>query len=48
MVARGGDEGNRCGRLRGKSSSYKISHGDVVYSVGNIVNIVVTLYGDRW
>ena len=27
----------------------KLSHGDVMYSIGNTVsNIVITLYGDRW
>lgn len=27
----------------------KISHGDVMYCVGNIVNnILITLYGDTW
>ena len=32
-----------------QTSSYKISHRDVMYSSGNIVsNIVITLYGDRW
>lgn len=31
------------------ASSYKISHKDAKYSIGNIVsNIVVTLYSDRW
>ena len=29
--------------------SYKISHGDVKYSIGNRVdNIVITMYGDTW
>ena len=32
-----------------QTSSYKISHWDVMYSIGNIVNnIVITLYGDGW
>lgn len=31
-----------------KTSSYKVSHGVVMYSIGKIVYIVVTLYGDRW
>ena len=27
----------------------QISHGDVVYSIGNIINnILFTLHGDRW
>lgn len=31
------------------SSRYKISHGDVMYSMGSIVNFnVLTLYGDKW
>ena len=32
-------------RLRAQTSSYKISHGDVMYSIGDTVNIIaVTLY----
>ena len=44
------DEWNRWGRLRKvQTSSYQVSHRDVMYSMGNIVNnTVTTLYGDRW
>lgn len=32
-----------------QTSSYTISPGDVIYSIGNIVsNTVLSLYGDRW
>ena len=32
-----------------QASHYRISHGDKMYSIGNIVNSIVTvLYGDRW
>ena len=32
-----------------QTSSYKVSQGDVMYSIGNIVNnIVITSYGNRW
>ena len=37
------------GDLELQTSSYKISHGDITYSIGNTANnIVITLYSDRW
>ena len=54
MVARG-EEGGRKGEIGERDKMYKlpviksISHGDVTYSIGNIVNnIVITLSDDRW
>ena len=26
----------------------KISHGDVMYIIGNVDKIIITLYGDGW
>ena len=34
--------------LRSTSCCYKNNHRDVKYSTGNIVNIVITMYGVRW
>ena len=53
MVSRGEVGGGRSeigeGDYEGQTSSYKISHGNVMYIIGNTVNnIVRTLYGDRW
>ena len=45
MVVGGMGEGDQ----GGQTSSYRISHGEVMYCIGNIVNSIVTvLYGDRW
>ena len=48
-VGGGGNDWNRWGKFNVQASNYKISHGKIMYSIGNTVNnIVVTLYGDRW
>ena len=31
-----------------QTCKYKISHGDVIYSIGNRVNIIITMYVGRW
>lgn len=37
------------GELEVQASSYRISHRDEKYSIGNIVNdIIIVLCGDRW
>lgn len=47
-------EGEGNGRKRGRelevqTSSYKMNHRDVTYSIGNIaVNLVIIMYGARW
>ena len=42
------NEWNMWEKLREQTSTYKISHGDVKYSIGNTVNnIWKALYGDR-
>ena len=43
-----GDGWQRWKGLEVKIGSYKNSHRGVNYSIGNVVNNVIIMYGDRW
>lgn len=36
------------GRKGVHTCSYKISHRDVIYSIGNRVDNIMTIHGDKW
>ena len=42
------NEWNEWGGLRGTTYSYRINYGDEMYSLGNIVSVIIDLFGDRW
>lgn len=54
MTARGEGGGKKSEKVKGNKRYEfpvikEISHGDIMYSIGNIVhNTLVTLYGDGW
>ena len=51
MFARWGgvrELGEKVKRLRSTNCQLQNDHGDVTYSLGNIVNNVITMYGVKW
>lgn len=49
MVAKWEESGGMGEKGEVQTASYKVSHRDVKYSLGNIVNnITIIIYGDRW